>query len=310
MDEMKVEKILLHIKKHMMNGDYGFSKINKNLCNWVVTEKEDISPLKHVRRGKKHFMWYKNDLPASAMIYSKEGSKALIRITSCCTLYKFEAKDYFYKISNDYYSPYIWVMDIAGHLYFIYRKDIDEVFVRKTLSPFGRDEDLDTYINEKKNKEYFSHMVTECLLKEKFLKEYADEYKNLRKELFSNSLSKKSIYGIYECYKKVKEANKYSNIVLERVEKILTNIDRIHYDVNYEKKYGNFYFTLDNINNFGNINIKVFENFSNKSEICNYNLEAREHFYINKNYILDAVNNAILLFTPINEQEGNYDSIE
>lgn len=310
MDKMKVEKILLHIKKHMINGDYGFSKINKNLSNWIVTEVEDINPLKPVKRNKKHFMWYKNDLPASAMIYSKDGNKALIRITSCCTLYKFEAKDYFYKIGNTYYSPYIWVVDISGVLHFIYRKEIDEVFLRRTHSPFGRDEDLDTYINEKKNKEYFSHMVAECLLKENFLKEYADEYKCLRKELFSNSFSKESIYGIYECYKRVKKTNKYSDIVLERVEKILTDIDAIHYDINYEKKLGSFYFTLDNIDNFENINIKVFENFSNKSEICTYNLEARQHFYINKNYILDAINNAILLFTPINEQEGNYDSIK
>lgn len=310
MNEMKVNKILLHIKKHMINGDYGFSKINKNLTNWVVTEVEAINPIKPIKRNKKHFMWYKNDMPASAMVYSNDGKKGLLKITSCGTLYKLEAKDYFYKIGTDYYSPYIWVLDMSGHLYFIYRKEIDEVFVRKTHSPFGRDEDLDTYINEKKNKEYFAHIITECLSKEKFLKEYEDEFKSLRRELIGNNFSKESIYGIYESYNKMKKSNKYSDIVMDRVEKILTNIDAIHYDINYEKKTGSFYFTLDNMNNFENINIKVFENFSNKSEICTYNLQAKAHFYINQNYILDAINNAILLFTPINEQEGNYDSIE
>lgn len=310
MDEMKVVKILLHIRKYMNSGEYGFSKINKNLINWVVTDYEELNPLKTIKKNKKHFIWYKNDYPTSMLTYQKNGEKSIVIINNCATLYKLESKDYFYNINKAGYSPYIWVLDMGGKLYFTYRRDVDEVFERKTESLFGRNEDLDSYINEVKNKEYFAHLITESLSKERVIKEEELEYKSLRKDLISNDYSKNSIYGIYEKYKEVKINKKYSDSVLYKVEKILTNIDAMHYDINYDKKIGSFYFTLDNINDFDNVNIKVFENFSNKSEICKYNLKAKPHFYINKNYILDAINNAILWFAPINEQEGNYDSIK
>ncbi len=299
--------IISNLLSAIKEKSYGFKDINKKFINsqindWDVVETIEVSKNK-ILRGFDTIVSFINHSPYAMAINNEFGDFELLRLNKKGYIRVVEYKkgfnlDSLSILDNDEdYHPYVYIFECDNKIYFPYKYKTEEIFDVSITSYLNPDDDIDTYLNEKKNRNYFKTILNDRLLS---YNTKSRDYKEILKSLFKKENT--GIDDTIEVFNKIK--NNYNVQDTTVIEELIEEINLTHYSINNGGDCGSFIFNLkdiegDKISSYESFSLTVKENFYNNDEICEYNFMAKKEYLIDHNYLKEAVNTTVLMFAPL-----------
>lgn len=299
--------IISNLLSAIKEKSYGFKDINKKFINseindWDVVETIEVSKNK-ILRGFDTIVSFINHSPYAMAINNEFGDFELLRLNKKGYIRVVEYKkgfnlDSLSILDNDEdYHPYVYIFECDNKIYFPYKYKTEEIFDVSITSYLNPDDDIDTYLNEKKNRNYFKTILNDRLLS---YNTKSRDYKEILKSLFKKENT--GIDDTIEVFNKIK--NNYNVQDTTVIEELIEEINLTHYSINNGGDCGSFIFNLkdiegDKILSYESFSLTVKENFYNNDEICEYNFMAKKEYLIDHNYLKEAVNTTVLMFAPL-----------
>lgn len=299
--------IISNLLSAMKEKSYGFKNINKQFINsklsdWDVVETIEVSKNK-VLNGFDTIVSFINNAPHAMAINNEFGDFELLKLNKKGYIRVVEYKKGFNLeslsiLDNDIdYHPYIYVFECDNKIYFPYKYKTEEIFNVSIVSYLSPDDDIDTYVNEKKNRNYFKTILNDKLLS---YNTKSSDYKEILKSLFKKENT--GIDDTIEVFNKIKSNfNEQDTAVIEE---LIEEINLTHYSINNGGDCGSFLFSVKDIENetlsaSESFSLIVKENFYNNDEICEYDFMVKREYLIDHNYLKEAVNTTVLMFAPL-----------
>lgn len=298
--------IISNLVSAIKESSYGFKNINKRFINsklsdWAVVETIEVSKNK-VLKGFDTIVSFINNSPYAMAINNEFGDFELLRLDKKGYIRVVEYKKGFNLeslsiLDNDEdYHPYVYIFECDNKIYFPYKYKTEEIFNTSIVSYLSPDDDIDTYLNEKKNRNYFKTILNDKLLS---YNTKSSDYKEMLK-----SLLKKENTGIddtIDVFNKIK--NNFNQQDTAVIEELIEEVNLTHYSINNGGDCGSFLFSVKDIDNdelsiYESFSLIVKENFYNNDEICEYNFTVKREYLIDSNYLREAVNTTVLMFAP------------
>lgn len=299
--------IISNLLSAIKEKSYGFKDINKKFINserndWDIVETIEVSKNK-ILKGFDTIVSFINQTPYAMAINNEFGDFELLRLDKKGYIRVIEYKKGFNLsalsiLDNDEeYHPYIYIFECDNKIYFPYKYKTEEIFNVSITSYLNPDDDIDTYLDEKKNRNYFKTILNDKLLS---YNTKSSDYKEILKNLF-----KKENIGIDDTigvFNKIK--SKFNEQDTAVIEELIEEINLTHYSINNGGDCGSFIFNMKDIENdkvsvYESFSLIVKENFYNNDEICEYDFMAKEEYLIDHNYLREAVNTTVLMFAPL-----------
>lgn len=298
--------IISNLLNAIKEKKYGFKDINKifqnsNEKDWKIVETIEISKNKNIK-GFDTIISFINHSPYTMAINNENGDFDLLRLKNKGYLRVIEYKkglnleDLSILDNDEEYHPYIYVYEYEENIYFPYKYKIEDVFDMSIISYLSPDDDINTYIDEKKNRNYFKTIFNDKLLRNNTK---SDDYKEILKKLFK--IENTNIDDTIAVFNNIK--NNYNSNDTMVIEELIEEINLTHSSINNGGDCGSFIFNVKDIDgdmlyNYESFSLIVKENFYNNDEICEYDFVVKKEYLIDYNYLKEAVNTMILMFAP------------
>lgn len=289
----------------MKAKEYGFKDVNHVFKNsqvedWEVVETIEISPERCIKGFDPLFGCFDNKTK-SVVINELNGDFMAMPIHEKGYLRRIEYKKDFNLSSLDIidndscFRPYVYLFENEEGIYFPYKYKIEEVFDFSISSYLSPEDDLDTYLDERKNRNYFKTILNERLLSSS---NKSRDYTEMVKKMLK--IDNEGVDGAIAVFNKIK--NDYDPQDVAVIVEIIEEINLTHYSINNGGDCGKFSFAVrnveDDVNTEDSFSLVVLENFYNNDEICSYGFHAKEEYLFDRNYLREAVNTMVLMFAP------------